>query len=93
MITIDSVRRIDNLGRITIPRAVIHKLGIKEGDEFEIDVDNDGAVTLKRYDPDGVALALLRNLATEIRQSPDHPKYKKMLANLETIRDAINYKE
>lgn len=48
------VRRIDDLGRIVIPRELRRKLDIKEGDPLEIYVD-DGGVLLKPYvtdDPD-----------------------------------------
>lgn len=45
------VRRIDDLGRIVIPKEIRKNLGVKEGDPFEIFVDNEGGVIFKRYRP------------------------------------------
>lgn len=42
------VRRIDDLGRIVIPKEIRRGSGIREGDPFEIFVDN-GTIILKRY--------------------------------------------
>lgn len=46
------VRRIDDLGRVVIPKEIRRTLGIKEGDPLEIYTDN-GACVLKRYSPMG----------------------------------------
>ncbi len=45
------VRRIDNLGRIVIPKEIRKTLRIKEGDALEIYTDRDGEVILKKYSP------------------------------------------
>lgn len=45
------VRRIDDLGRIVIPREIRHTLYIKEGDPLEIYLDNEGGVVFRRYEP------------------------------------------
>lgn len=46
------VRRIDELGRIVIPKVLRQEAEIKEGDAFEIFLDKDNkAVYLKKYDP------------------------------------------
>ena len=45
------VRRIDDLGRVVIPKEVRRTLRIREGDPLEIFVDRDGEVILKRYAP------------------------------------------
>ena len=42
------VRRIDELGRIVIPKEIRKSLRIKNGDNLEIDVDGD-SITLKKY--------------------------------------------
>lgn len=42
------IRRIDDLGRIVIPRAIRDQLGIKEGDPLEIVLDGD-KVYLEKY--------------------------------------------
>ena len=42
------IRRVDDLGRIVIPKEIRQTLHIKEGDPMEIYVD-DGCVIFKRY--------------------------------------------
>ncbi len=41
------VRRIDDLGRVVIPKEIRRTLRIREGDPLEIFVDRDGEVILK----------------------------------------------
>lgn len=43
------VRKIDNLGRLVIPKEVRKTLHIRDGDSLEIFVDSDGEVILKKY--------------------------------------------
>jgi len=47
------VRRIDDLGRVVIPKEIRRTLRIREGDPLEIFVDRDGGVILKKYSPIG----------------------------------------
>lgn len=43
------VRRIDDLGRVVIPREIRRTLRIREGDPLEIFTDKDGCVIFKKY--------------------------------------------
>lgn len=45
------VRRIDDLGRIVIPKEIRRTQRIREGDPLEIYVGRDGEVILKKYSP------------------------------------------
>ena len=45
------VRRIDDLGRVVIPKEIRRTLRIREGDPLEIFTDRDGGVILKKYSP------------------------------------------
>lgn len=45
------VRRIDDLGRVVIPKEIRRTLRIREGDPLEIFTDRDGEVILKKYSP------------------------------------------
>lgn len=47
------VRRIDDLGRVVIPKEIRRTLHIKESDPLEIFTDHDGAVIFKKYSPMG----------------------------------------
>ena len=44
------VRRIDDLGRVVIPKEIRRTMGIREGEPFEIFVGKD-SVTFKRFNP------------------------------------------
>lgn len=59
------VRRIDDLGRIVIPKEIRKTLRIKEGDPLEIFTEKDGDIILKKYSPIGE----LSNFATEYVES------------------------
>lgn len=43
------VRRIDDLGRVVIPKEIRRTMRIREGDPLEIFTDSDGEVVLKKY--------------------------------------------
>jgi len=45
------VRRIDDLGRVVIPKEIRRVLRIREGDPLEIYTNNGGEVILKKYSP------------------------------------------
>lgn len=47
------VRRIDELGRIVIPKEIRKTLRIREGDPLEIFTNREGGVILKKYSPIG----------------------------------------
>lgn len=47
------VRRIDDLGRVVIPKEIRRTLRIREGDPLEIFTENDGGIILKKYSPIG----------------------------------------
>ena len=47
------VRRIDDLGRVVIPKEIRKTLRIKEGTPMEIYTDRQGEIILKKYSPIG----------------------------------------
>ena len=47
------VRRIDDLGRVVIPKEIRRTMRIREGDPLEIFTNNDGEVIFKKYSPMG----------------------------------------
>ncbi|MDD4801350.1 MAG: stage V sporulation protein T [Syntrophomonas sp.] len=59
------VRRIDDLGRVVIPKEIRRTLRIREGDPLEIFVDREGEVILKKYSP----IAELGDFAKEYAES------------------------
>lgn len=47
------VRRIDDLGRVVVPKEIRRTLRIREGDPLEIYTNRDGGIILKKYSPIG----------------------------------------
>ena len=47
------VRRIDDLGRVVIPKEIRKTMRIREGDPLEIYTDREGEVIFKKYSPIG----------------------------------------
>ena len=47
------VRRIDDLGRVVMPKEIRRTMRIREGDPLEIYTNNDGEVIFKKYSPIG----------------------------------------
>ena len=45
------VRRIDDLGRVVIPKEIRRTASIREGDPLEIFINEDGGVVFKKYIP------------------------------------------
>ncbi|MBE6913608.1 MAG: AbrB/MazE/SpoVT family DNA-binding domain-containing protein [Ruminococcaceae bacterium] len=59
------VRRIDDLGRVVIPKEIRRTMRIREGDPLEIFTESDGEVIFKKYSPMGE----LSEFATQICSS------------------------
>lgn len=47
------IRRIDDLGRIVIPKEIRKTMHIRESDPLEIFTERDGDIILKKYSPIG----------------------------------------
>lgn len=66
------VRRIDDLGRVVIPKEIRRTLRIREGDPLEIFVDRDGEVILKKYSPIGELGDFAKEYADSLYESLNH---------------------
>ena len=66
------VRRIDELGRIVIPKEIRRTLRIREGDPLEIFTDREGEVILKKYSPIGELGDFAKEYAEALHQSSGH---------------------
>lgn len=62
------IRRVDELGRIVIPKEIRRTLRIREADPLEIFTDRDGEIILKKYSPIGE----LSNTAQEMAEALSH---------------------
>ncbi|WP_058486509.1 stage V sporulation protein T [Defluviitalea phaphyphila] len=63
------VRRIDDLGRVVIPKEIRRTLRIREGDPLEIFTDHDGQVILKKYSPIGELGMFAKEYAEALAQT------------------------
>ena len=66
------VRRIDDLGRIVIPKEIRKVLRIKEGDPLEVFTDREGQVILKKYSPIGELSEFAAGYAETLSKTTGH---------------------
>lgn len=66
------VRRIDDLGRIVIPKEIRRTLRIRESDPLEIFTDREGEIILKKYSPIGEMNAFAKQYAESLAQVSGH---------------------
>ena len=62
------VRRIDDLGRIVIPKEIRRTLRIRESDPLEIFTDREGEIILKKYSPIGEMSTFAKQYAESLAQ-------------------------
>ena len=63
------VRRIDDLGRIVVPKEIRKVLRIREGDPLEIFTGKEGEIVLKKYSPMADLTAFAQQYVEAISQS------------------------
>jgi len=66
------VRRIDDLGRIVIPKEIRRTLRIRESDPLEIFTDREGEIILKKYSPIGEMSTFAKQYAESLAQVSGH---------------------
>jgi len=66
------VRRIDDLGRVVIPKEIRRTLRIREGDPLEIFTDREGQVILKKYSPIGELSEFASGYAETLAKTTGH---------------------
>ena len=67
------VRRIDDLGRVVIPKEIRRTMRIREGDPLEIFTDRDGEVIFKKYSPIGELGDFASEYAETLSKTSGHP--------------------
>ncbi|MFD7525700.1 stage V sporulation protein T [Paenibacillus chitinolyticus] len=76
------VRRIDDLGRVVIPKEIRRTMRIREGDPMEIFVNPDGEVILQKYSPVGELGDFALEYAESLNESTG---YQAVIADRETF--------
>ena len=67
------VRRIDDLGRVVIPKEIRRTMRIREGDPLEIFTDRDGEVIFKKYSPVGELSTFAFEYAEALSKTGGYP--------------------
>lgn len=76
------VRRIDDLGRVVVPKEIRRTLKIREGDPLEIFTDREGEVVLKKYSPIGE----IKEFATQYAESlGTHTEHSIIITDRDTV--------
>ncbi len=65
------VRRIDDLGRVVIPKEIRRTMRIREGDPLEIFTDKDGELIFKKYSPIGELSDFAAQICDSLRRVTD----------------------
>ena len=76
------VRRIDDLGRVVIPKEIRRTMRIREGDPLEIYTDHEGEVIFKKYSPIGELVSFATQYAETLYKTCE-------LSVVITDRDAV----
>lgn len=63
------VRRIDDLGRVVIPKEIRRTMRIREGDPLEIYTDREGEVIFKKYSPVGELASFAQEYADTLNKT------------------------
>ncbi len=82
------IRRIDDLGRVVIPKEIRRNCGIREGDPLEIYLDPvDRAVCFKRYTPMSEHADTLNQLEDWVEEFmyEDRTKARDLIRQLRTV--------
>ena len=66
------VRRVDDLGRIVIPKEIRSTLLIREGDPLEIYTEKDGGVIFRKYSPRGDLQEFASQMSESIGSATGH---------------------
>ena len=86
------IRRIDELGRIVIPKELRRTLHIKVGDPIEIFTADDGVIALRKYEPSNSVLSYLERLEARINNEEFRHK-NKMLVKIAELDALLKIEE
>jgi looped-hinge helix DNA binding domain, AbrB family len=77
------VRKVDELGRIVLPKELRITLNINEKDPLEIFVDEDGKIILKKYEPACIFCNSMNDIVSFKGHNVCHECMKKIANRLE----------
>lgn len=62
------IRRIDDLGRVVVPRDMRKRLGLQEGTPLEVCATEEG-ILFKKYDPGITLMDIVKNLESSLEDN------------------------
>ena len=83
------VRRIDDLGRIVIPKEIRRTFRIQEGDPMEIYTSDEG-ITFKKYDYTKNVESAIKDLEFAVCQEEDMQNKNPLLLKIKEIRELLS---
>lgn len=89
------VRRIDDLGRVVIPREIRKQFGIEEGDPLEILVNKD-EIILRKYDVSVGLKELVRRLDNEfsdVKSDMETETVNRIYGHISALQDILKNME
>lgn len=92
MIHTGIIRRVDDLGRISIPREIRRELQIQEGTPMELIIGENG-VTFVKYNPTDTVQSTLNVLKEVIREETDLKGSDELLKKVAEMEKLLNQQE
>lgn len=87
------IRRIDDLGRVAIPKEIRRTLRIQEGDPLEISVDDKGNICLHKYGVDLNSEIEYLKEKIEFSEILSYRAQKKVMVLLDQVSELIKGEE
>ena len=84
------VRRIDDLGRVVIPKELRRSLRIQEGDPLEIFTDDEGGVIFRKYDYTESVEDSVQRLREAVLENQDLKNSRALIEKIAELRDLLN---
>ena len=86
------LRRIDELGRIVIPKGIRSRLKINEGDRVELILENDTELLLRKYSPMHEIKDNVKNMLIALEKELNIPVFSEgQIEVTKIVRDALEY--
>ena len=84
------VRRIDDLGRVVIPKELRRSLRIQEGDPLEIFTDDEGGVIFRKYDYTESVEDSVQRLREAVLENQDLKNSRALIEKIAEMIDLLN---
>lgn len=83
------IRRVDDLGRIVIPKDIRRQLGIQEMTPMELFVTDDDGVLFKIYRPEQPILSIVEQLRVAVEDAEDFSCKSEVLRSVYEIKEKL----